>query len=52
MPVPLNTSVWGDPGSLSVNVTLPVRIPEFVGVKVTLTEQLAPEFKLLPHVFD
>lgn len=51
VPVPVKSSVCGEPGSLSANVTPPVRKPEFVGVNVTLTEQLAPAFSPLAHVF-
>jgi len=36
---------------LSVTVRVPVRVPDAVGLKVTLTLQLAPAATELPHVF-
>ena len=42
MPVPLKVTLWGLLGASSVKVRVPVREPEAVGLKVTLTVQLAP----------
>jgi len=41
-PVPLSVTVWGLPAALSVIVSVPVRLPVAVGVKVTLIVQLEP----------
>ena len=49
-PVPLNATVCGEPVALSVNVTAAERMPEAVGVKVTLTEQLAPDASVAPQL--
>jgi hypothetical protein len=40
--VPLRASVCGLPGALSVIESVPVRLPETLGEKVTLMVQLAP----------
>jgi hypothetical protein len=50
-PVPFNAADSGEPEALSVTVTVPVRFPPVVGVKVTEIVQLAPAATLLPHVF-
>lgn len=50
-PVPDSATVWGLLGALSVNVSVPVTFPSFVGVKVTLTLQLFPGASMGPHVF-
>jgi len=50
-PVPVRPMVCGLPAALSVIVTLAVRLPFAVGVKVTLMVQLAPAARELPHVF-
>jgi hypothetical protein len=50
-PVPVRLMVCGLPAALSVIVTLAVRLPLAVGVKVTLMVQLAPVARELPHVF-
>jgi hypothetical protein len=41
-PVPLSDTDWGLFAALSVSVSVPVRLPVAVGVKVTLIVQLAP----------
>ena len=48
-PVPVTLTVWGLPGALSVIVTIPVRVPVAVGMKVTLILQLALAAKELPQ---
>ena len=40
-PVPLRATLWGLPLALSVMVRVPVRAPSTVGVKVTVSAQLA-----------
>ena len=50
-PVPLNAADSGEPGALSVTVTVPVRFPPVVGMNVTEIVQLAPAATLLPQVF-
>src|SRR5450432_1259936 len=50
VPVPVRLAVCGLPAALSVTVTVPVRVPAAVGVKVTLMEQLAPAATELPQV--
>ena|ERR1035441_6629601 len=42
VPEPVRLTFWGLAGALSTMVSLPVRVPGWVGVKVTLTVQLAP----------
>src|SRR5437879_6046093 len=51
VPVPLRLTVWGLPEASSVKVSVPVRVPVVDGVKVTLTQQLPPAGRLVPHVF-
>jgi hypothetical protein len=46
VPVPLRLIVCGLPGSLSVIVTVPVTLPDALGVNVILTVQLAPDAKV------
>jgi hypothetical protein len=48
-PVPVSVIVCGLPDALSVTVTVPVRVPVVVGVKVTLMVQFAPAAKLAPQ---
>jgi hypothetical protein len=50
-PPPLKATVCGDPLTLSVIVSVPVRLPAAVGVKVTEAVQPAPAARLAPHVF-
>ena len=45
-PVPVKLTVCGLPLALSVIVRVPVRVPEAVGVKVTLMLQFAPAARL------
>jgi len=49
-PVPLSATVCGEPVALSLMVSVPVRVPPAVGVKVTETVQLPPAAKLVPQV--
>ena len=49
-PVPLSGSVCGLPTALSVTESVPVRLPEALGVKVTLIGQLAHEARLESQV--
>jgi hypothetical protein len=51
MPVPVREITCGLPLALSVMVTFAARLPETVGLKVTLMEQFAPAFTLAPQVF-
>jgi hypothetical protein len=41
-PTPLNWAVWGEFEALSVTVSVPVRVPVAVGVKVTEILQFPP----------
>jgi hypothetical protein len=45
-PVPLRETVCGLPGASSVTESVPLRVSELVGVKVTLMVQVAPEARL------
>src|SRR5712692_10181440 len=49
-PLPLKRIDCGLPGALSLMVTEAVRVPVWVGVKVTLIAQLAPTARLEPQV--
>lgn len=49
-PVPLRTTIWGEPLALSVNVSVPVRVPATMGVNVTAIVHLAPIATLMPQV--
>ena len=51
-PCPLNATVRGLPGELSVMVSVPVRIPRTVGVKVTWIAQFPPDAETLAQLFD
>ena len=51
IPWPVRTTDCGLSKALSVIVTLPVLVPACVGVKVTLTVQLAPTASEFPQVF-
>jgi len=51
VPVPLSVTVCGEPGALSVAVSVPERDPEAVGVNVTEIVQLAPAATAVPQVF-
>ena len=50
-PVPDRATVCGLPGELSVSVNVPVRVPSWVGVNVTLIRQLFPAPNVLPQGF-
>src|SRR5215471_12516875 len=50
VPVPVKATVCGLVGALSLNVNVPLRTPIRVGVKVTLTVQLAPGATVVPQV--
>ena len=47
VPVPVSEAVCGLPEAESMMLIAPVRVPAWVGEKVTLIEQLAPTAKLL-----
>ena len=49
-PVPLKVTLWIELLALSVIVSVPVRLPAAVGVKVTEILQLAVAARLLPQV--
>jgi hypothetical protein len=49
-PPPLKATVCGEPLALSVIVTMPVRVPAAVGVKVTEIVQLPPAATLDPQL--
>ena len=49
-PVPESVTVCGLPVALSVTVMVPACVPEAVGVKVTLMEQLAAGAREAPQV--
>ena len=50
VPVPDRLTVCGLPAALSVILTVAVRLPLAVGVKVTLIAHFAPTATGLPHV--
>jgi hypothetical protein len=50
MPVPVRLTAVGPLGSLVEMVSVPVRVPDAVGVNVTFTAQLAPAATLVPQV--
>ena len=52
VPVPLSEAVWGEPLSALETVRMPVLVPDAVGVKITLIEQLAPAAKVEPQLVD
>jgi len=51
VPVPLKAIVWGEPLALSAILTVPVRVPTAVGVKVTEIVHFAPAARLVPQLF-
>lgn len=51
VPEPVSETVCGLPAALSVTVTVPLALPEIVGVKVTLMVQFASEASVGPQVF-
>ncbi len=50
VPIPVSDTVCGLPLALSVTLNDAVRVPEAVGLKVTLKVQLAPAASEVPHV--
>src|SRR5271157_1454017 len=50
VPVPERATVCGLPEAVSVMVRVPFRVPDAVGVKVTLMAQLAPAATLAPQL--
>jgi hypothetical protein len=51
-PWPVSATVRGLPGELSVMVSVPVRAPRTVGVKVTWTAQFPPDAETLAQLLD
>jgi len=51
VPMPLSATFCGLPLALSVMLSAAVRVPDAVGLKVTLTVQLAPAANELPQVW-
>ncbi len=51
VPVPVKPALCGLPLALSVTVSVPVRVPEAVGVKVTLIAQCVPGARAPPQLF-
>jgi len=51
VPLPLSVTFCGLPLALSVMLSAAVRVPDAVGLKVTLTVQLAPAANELPQVW-
>jgi hypothetical protein len=51
VPVPVRLIFCGFPLALSVNVSIPLRVPIAVGWNATLTVQLDPEARRAPQVF-
>lgn len=49
VPVPLTESVCGLPAALSVNVTVPFRLPVVLGERVTLIVHFAPDARVGPQ---
>jgi hypothetical protein len=50
VPVPLTDTVCRPPGALSVNVTVPFRLPVVLGERVTLIVQFAPGARVDPQL--
>jgi len=51
-PVPVRVTLCGLPDALSVTLKVPVRVPEAVGVNVTLMLQFPPAANELPQLLD
>jgi len=51
VPVPLRETVCGLPDALSVTDSVPVKLPEVVGLNVTFTVQFAPAATVEPQLF-
>ena len=52
MPVPVKLAVCGPPAALSVTFSVPVRVPVFVGVNVTLILQFDLLASVVVHVVE
>src|SRR5438132_13846076 len=52
VPIPLSVTFCGLPAALSLMLSAAVRIPDAVGLNVTLMLQLEPTASELPHVWD
>jgi hypothetical protein len=52
VPVPVSATVCGEPVALSTTDREAVRLPDAVGVKVTVMMQLAPAASDVPQLFD
>lgn len=50
VPIPLNVTFCGLPAALSLMFSAAVRVPDAVGLNVTLMLHLAPPASELPHV--
>ena len=51
VPIPLSVTFWGLPAALSVTLSAAVRVPDAVGLNVTLMLHLAPSASELPQVW-
>ncbi len=51
VPVPLRPTVCGLPAALSLMLSVPVRVPVWIGVNVTFNVQLALIASELPQLF-
>jgi len=51
VPIPLRVTFCGLPAALSVTLSAAVRVPDAVGLNVTLMLQLAPAASELPQVW-
>jgi hypothetical protein len=50
-PVPLRVTICGLPGALSEMLSVPLRVPLPVGIRITLIVQLLPAATLVPQLF-
>ena len=49
-PVPLRSMIAGSrPGDVPEMVSLPLRVPAWLGLKMTCVEQVAPEARVVPQ---
>ncbi len=51
-PTPVSELLWGDPGALSLTVSVAASVPTEVGLNVTEMLQDAPAASELPHIFE
>ncbi len=51
VPIPLSVTFCGLPAALSLILSAAVRVPDAVGLNLTLILQLAPATSELPHVW-